>query len=180
MITDPGGRTRSSWRTHRLCLENVPETATHLLVLQDDCQPCDGFAQLVHAAIEERPDRIICLFIPGVGHLTRRVNIARNRGDRWLEFPSITFVPLVAVIYPAAIAQAIPEFADARRINVGRADDAVVSTYCRAHHVTAVATLPCLVEHLDAAPSVMRMPSGNGHPHRLAAWFEQAASGSIS
>ncbi len=130
-------------------------------------------------AIAERPDRIICLFVPGVGPLARRVALARKRRERWLEFPSITFVPTVAIVYPAGIARQIAPFADAKRVPVGRADDAVVSMFARAHHIQAIATLPSFVQHLDGVPSVMLMPSGHGHSHRLAAWFEEAPPGNV-
>ena len=173
VIIDPGG-VRSSWRTHRLCLESVPDDATHLLVLQDDAWPCDDFPALCRAAIAERPDRIICLFVPGVGNLIRRIDVARKRGDRWFDFPQITFLPLVGIVYPAEVAREIPRFADKKRIPVGRADDAVIGQFARAHKQFAVATLPSLVEHRDEVASVMRMPSGAGRPHRLAAWFQDA------
>lgn len=173
MISDPGGRQRSTWRTHRLCLEAIQPDATFACILQDDALPCDDFARLVTAAIAEQPDRIIALFVPGVGHLARTVNIARMRGQRWLDWPAISFVPLVGVVYPADIARAIPAFADAKRISVGRADDAVISQFVRAHRIHPVAILPSLVEHLDSVPSVMGMPSGRGASHRVAAWYAQ-------
>ncbi len=173
VILDPGGRIRSTWRCHRLCLEAIPDNATHLLVMQDDARPCDGFAAAVHAAILERPSRIICLFLPGAGPLLRRVTLARKNRERWIEFPSISYIPLVAVVYPADVARQIPPFADAKKIPVGRTDDAVVAMFARAHRLAACAPLPSLVEHLDSVPSVMGMPSGNGASHRRAAWFEQ-------
>ncbi len=176
VITDPGGKQRSTWRTHRLCLESIPDDATHLLCVQDDAWPCDGFAEQALTAIEERPDRILCFFVSGIGHIARSVALARKRGERWFDLPPITYVPVVAVVYPAEHARAIPAFADKRRISVGRTDDAVIATYTRANRVAVSATLPCLVEHLDSVPSVLGMPSGRGAPHRLAAWFVQTPS----
>lgn len=174
VITDPGGRQKSSWRTYRLCLESIPDDATHALIVQDDSWPCDQFAQHVHAAIEERPSSVIALFVSGAGHLMRRVNIARKQRERWLIFPQTSYIPLVATIFPAEVARRIPAFADSRRIPVARADDAVVGTFCRANRIACVATMPSLVEHLDSEPSVTGMAFGNGHPHRLAAWYVQS------
>ncbi len=173
VITDPGGKQRSTWRTHRLCLESVPDDATHLLCVQDDAWPCNGFAAAVRAAIDERPDRILCLFVSGIGHIARAVGLARKRGERWMDMPPISYVPVVAVVYPAEHARAIPAFADKRRVSVGRTDDAVIAMYTRAHRVAVSAPLPSLVEHLDGEPSILGMPSGRGAPHRLAAWFEE-------
>lgn len=178
MITDPGGKQRSSWRPHRLCLESVPDDATHLLVLQDDAWPCDDFAARAKAAIATRPHRLICFFLSGVGHFARAVNVARKRGEPWLEVPSLAYIPLVSICYPAALAREIPAFADAKRIPVGRTDDAVVGQWARARGITACAPLPCLVEHLDGVPSVTGMPSGHGSPHRRAVWYvESSAAG---
>jgi hypothetical protein len=86
--------------------------------------------------------------------------------------PSISFVPCVAIVYPAEHAVAIPEFADAKKIPVGRTDDAVVAMYARAHRVQALCTVPCLVEHLCSVPSVMGMPRGTSSKDR-AAWFKE-------
>lgn len=171
VITDPGGRNNGTWRTHRACLESVGPDATHLLVVQDDAQPCDGFAAKIHDAVADHPGKIVCAFAPGVGNILRLFHRARAGGDRYLIFPPTTFVPLVAVVYPRAHAEAAPRFADARRMSIGRADDAVISTYARANRVPVVATVPCLVEHDDDEPSLMGMPHGRGHPHRRAAWF---------
>ena len=102
----------------------------------------------------------------------RRVNVARKAGARWVTMDVRSFVPLVAVVYPAEHARAILQFTDAKKVPIHRADDAVIAGYCRANRVPVVAPLPCLVEHRDELPSVMRMPSGRGAAHRLAAWYD--------
>ncbi len=175
VIIDPGGPRLETWRSHRACLESIPDDATHLLCLQDDSLPCDGFADHALAAIEAKPDRVIALFLPGIGHVARQVLVARKRRERWLEMGASSFVPLVAVVYPAAVARAIPGYARRRRMDIGRADDAVVATYCRAHRVSAVATLPCLVEHRNDVPSAMRNGKtyATDDPRTLAVWFQQ-------
>src|SRR5687768_15651782 len=71
VIADPGGRQPSSWRTHRLCLESVPDGADQLLVIQDDGWPCERFPERATAVIDAHPTRIICFFTPGFGHLSR-------------------------------------------------------------------------------------------------------------
>lgn len=142
-------------------------------MVQDDAWPCDRFADAVHVALDERPDRIVCLFVPGVGHLVRRIWQARERRERWLDFPSTSFVPVVAIVYPREHALEIPAFVERKKIPVSRADDAVISMYARACRVPVAATLPSLVQHRDEVESIMRMPSGNGHAHRLAAWYEE-------
>lgn len=172
-VTDPGGKRPSSWRTHRACLETIPADATHLLVLQDDAIVCDRFGEAVRAAVRERPDTILCLFVPGFAPVALDVNKARKRGDRWMPWTLRSFVPVVGTIYPAAHARALVEFADARKLGPHRADDAIVAAYVRAYRVPVFATVPCLVEHDDDCVSVMRMPVGRRSRHRVAAWFAQ-------
>jgi hypothetical protein len=171
-VKDPGGPKTSTWRTHRLCLEQVGD-ASHLLVIQDDAWPCDGFDEAVVSAVEERPEAVVCLFTPGASNALRAFEQARRRGDRWVPWRAGPYVPLVATVYPAEVARAIPAFADSRKIHVGRADDAVIATYVRAHRIPVYCTVPCLVQHRDELPSVMRMPHGRGATHRLAAWYRE-------
>jgi hypothetical protein len=170
-VADPGGAKPSAWRTHRACLEALPPDATHLLVLQDDAWPCDRFHQRALAVLEEKPARIVSLFVPGFSHIRRQVNIARKKGSRWIDLDARGFVPIVAVVYPADTVAAILTFADTIRMPLVRADDAVIASYCRATRTFPAAPLPSLVEHRDELPSVMRMPYGRGQPHRVAAWF---------
>ena len=99
--------------------------------------------------------------------------MARRNGQHWMPWRITAYVPLVATVYPAAVAREIPGFADSRRMSVGRADDAVVAAYARAHPLQVWATVPCLVEHRDELVSIMKMPNGKGSPHRVAAWFQQ-------
>jgi hypothetical protein len=174
VITDPGGPKPSSWRTHRLCLESLPDAATHLLLIQDDAIPCADFADKALAAIEQHPTRIIVFFVPGFGHLTRRIEIARRKSLAFVDLPGGSFVPVVCIAYPAEIACAIPAFADARRMPVSRADDAVVGTYARAHRLFPLATVPSLVDHDDTVPSAMGMRTRPGQKHRVAALFADA------
>ncbi len=174
LVIDPGGPKTSTWRTHRLCLESIPDDATHLLVVQDDAWPCDRFAEAVHAAVAEKAESILCLFAPGAGPVARGFGMARRSGSRWMQWRISAYLPLVAVVYPAGLARQIPAFADAKRFHVGRADDAVVGAFVRAHKLQAWAAVPCLVEHRDELVSVMRMPNGRGAPHRVAAWFDES------
>lgn len=139
-------------------------------MVQDDAIPCDGFAAKITAAIAEHPATIIAAFTPGVGHLLRQFWQAQKRGDRYLSLPpNHTFVPLVAVVYPRGHAEGVLAFTVARRMSVGRADDGIVSTYARANRVPVLLTVPCLVDHDDTVPSLMGMPHGKRHSHRVAA-----------
>lgn len=172
VVTDPGGPKPSSWRTHRLCLESLPEDATHLVCLQDDALLCADFEQRLFAAISAHPARLLALFVPGFGHLRRPADLARKAGRAYMEMRVSSFLPLVGVVYPAEVAREIPSFADARRMPISRADDAVVATFVRMRRIGAVAPLPCLVEHRTDVESAMGMRPKPGAPHRQAVWFD--------
>lgn len=140
-------------------------------MLQDDAWPCENFADTIHAAIAERPKTVLCAFVPGFGHVTRPVQQARKAGQRWMPWRVRAFVPLVAIVYPAAYPQEIVAFSESRRMHAGRADDAIVGAWARAYKRPVWATVPCLVQHRDEMASVMKMVTGKAAPHRLAAWY---------
>lgn len=172
VVTDREGA--GTWATHRACLRAMPSRATHLLVVQDDAVPCAAFARKARAAIKASPGRIVCLFTPGFGFLARRVDQARGEGRAVMEFPTVAFVPLVAVVYPAAQADGLLAFADGRTwphvSRRSRADDGMVADYCRSRRIRPVATVPSLVDHDDTVPSVVK-PSHPRGRHRRAALF---------
>lgn len=173
VIQDPGGPRPSSWRTHQACLQSVPDDATHFLVLQDDAWPCADFSTRVHTAIQEQPDRILCLFVSAM-YQGRFMWQAKERGDRFLELRIRAYVPLVGVVYPADIAREILSHSVDKRTGPNRADDAVVANYVRWKRCGALATVPCLVDHRDDVPSVfpqMHKWHGKRRPHRVAALF---------
>lgn len=92
-----------------------------------------------------------------------------------MEFPSLSYIPTVAVVYPAEVAREIPRYVDLKRIPPTRTDDNVVGTFARAHRLTACATLPCLVQHRDEVPGLGGKRRGLGRPDSLAAWFVEGA-----
>lgn len=151
----------------------MPSDATHLLVLQDDAWPCENFAVAARAAIEERPETMLCLFAPGFGYVTRPMQVARKAGERWMPWRVRAFVPLVAVVYPAAFPRELVQFSENRRVHAGRADDAIVGAYARAYKRQVWASVPSLVQHRDEMVSVMKMVNGKGAPHRLAAYYSE-------
>lgn len=138
--------------------------------MQDDAILCDRFPERAVASIEERPGRLIALFVPGLSHFARASQIARRRGEAWMDIPG-GLIPLVAVVYPAAVARGIPDYCDRRRMGHRRADDAIVGQYGRAHRLLACAPLPNLVDHRDEVPSAMRVKHGTGAAHRVSVWF---------
>jgi hypothetical protein len=175
---DPDGRP-SAIRTYVECLRELPAAVTHRLVFQDDALPCAGFRELAEQAIQERPDALVAFFVPGTAAHGRRLREARANGLRWEQLPtSMSWTPTVALAWPRRYAEGFVPFADqfiARRrarnmATVG--DDPVVGSFRRAEGIQVWATVPCLVEHPDTVPSLVKKRSYEGrYPARRAAVF---------
>src|SRR5437763_3106035 len=97
---DPDGRA-SPWRTYRRALEQTPKRATHRLVIQDDAQPCDYFAEVLSAAIMARPDRLVVLCVCEVPYFAAAaVQDAAWRQQCWADIPTDSWLNVVAVVWP--------------------------------------------------------------------------------
>jgi hypothetical protein len=164
---DPGGRIADPWRSHRLALETLPESADGVLVIQDDALPVEGFVALAQAAIAERAGEMICLFAPGFRPITLAMQEAKRRHQPYATLPYLAFVPVVCIWYPAAIVSDLLDWADRRRC-VG-ADDGIVARYVRERRRLPLVTVPCLVDHDDDVPSVRGGPRIRQGAHRRAA-----------
>lgn len=158
------------WRTYLACLASLDPDAFHLLVIQDDAIVCLDFLATVEKVIEARPDSPICLFIPGVGLLRQAMLDACYRGKQWAEIPRPAFVPVVAVVWPRADAEALLAYTEAKPFARGRtSDDANVAEWMRVTRRTFWMTVPSLVDHPDDVPSLMNQPWMNGrNPARTA------------
>jgi hypothetical protein len=174
VVEDPGGDRPDTWRTHRACLEAMPEGASHLLVLQDDAALCQQFAGNLLAAVAERPEAIIALFVPGFPFLARRIEQHREKGEMFAVLPAAAFTPVVAIVYPRTHVEGLLAHTDGSRWprarQLGTADDAVVAGYVRGLRLSVLATVPSLVDHRDDVPSVAK-PSHRAGRHRRAALF---------
>jgi hypothetical protein len=175
---DPNGKP-SAIRTYIECLRRTPPGVSHRLVLQDDVKLVRDFDSRAHHALRERPDTLVAFFVPGMGLHGRWVREAAKRGDRWVQLPpSANWVPTVALAWPRKLAEAFVPFAEehvaerARRRMSTLGDDPVVGRFVRQHKLAVWATVPCLVEHPDLMPSLVKQRSYQGrNPARRAAVF---------
>lgn len=179
---DPAGLP-SPWRTFRRLLETTPELATHRVQIQDDAIVCDGFRTALEHAIEERPDRLLALFVGGAPYQwVRSILEARARGSAWAELEHYHWVPVVATVWPAWMIPEVLSFVD--RQTWPRefiADDEIVGHFCRAQDVRVLATVPSLVQHPDLEPSIIGPRTALGqNPDRVAAhWAEPGVAARI-
>jgi hypothetical protein len=121
----------------------VGEDATHHLVLQDDAIPCDGFAALVHRAIDARPETAISLFCEWGSRTANLARVAARRGWGWARAVDM-YTPSPGLVMPRETALAFAAIEDA-----GGADDLALADFLRRNGIDNLVTVPNLLEHDD-------------------------------
>lgn len=181
VVTDALSADPNPWRCFLRCLADPPDTATHLLVVQDDAVPCAGFADAVERAVAAKPDDLLSFFVGGLHNRTRRdFLIALRDGNPWCPVYFRDIHHVVCTAWPVKLAREFLHWADSTRIPGAqpvRSDDMVVGFWARTTKHTMWATVPCLVEHPDDLPSLIRKRMAQrGDKSRMAVSF--AADGS--
>lgn len=149
---DPDGPARP-WDTYRECLTQPGE---HLVILQDDALPAIGFTAAVDAIITAHPSEIICLYHGRHPHHTYLQMLrAAEACQRYARIDPVQWLPLVGVIWPGDLAnQAAGDIGDPA---LGYADDGLIAAWMHKHQLTALVTIPNIVQHDDSVPTLMRM-----------------------
>lgn len=165
VVTDRETHDPNPLRNYLRCLTD-PGDATHLCVLQDDAVVCEDFSGQVAAAVDDRPDDMLSLFVGGLPGKTR-VDFLRalQRQERWAPIYMNGITHVVAMVWPVAAAQAFVEWFPPSRPIPGarppyRSDDMVVGYWARITKRQIWAIVPCLVEHPDDVPSVAQTDRG--------------------
>jgi hypothetical protein len=150
---------------------------THLVVVQDDALPCASFEARLAAAIEQEPDALLPLFVPGNGVFRRTVHMARQAGQDWARIYSPPMVPTVALVWPVASAAAFLTVMDEKVANASPrqpliGDDGWTGRWALKTKARVMVPLPCLVQHPDIEPSLIgRKNQAGRNVARVAAWF---------
>ncbi len=161
MVTDPNpdSRTRSPLRTYLECIRQAPE-CDHLLIVQDDAWPCDGFREKATAFIEQHSDAMCAFFVPGIGSPGGAVKRALKRHETAAMLRT-TWIPTVALSWPQEAAQAFLEWAGGQyNTEVQRGDDGPVGKWRRLSGTRCMAAVPSLVQHPDVVDSIFRKKAG--------------------
>jgi hypothetical protein len=173
IVSDPESEGKpDSWRAFRACLLAMPKEATHLLCIQDDAVPCEGFAEKMATAIDQHPESVLLPFTPGFPHLRRLMLQAQSERKAFAPFTPGAFIPLVTIAFPRQVAEGLLAWADQgsgdrfRRPMRG-ADDGVVAAFARARRFRPLAMVPSIVQHDDLIASVGK--NTRSGPHRRAA-----------
>lgn len=98
---------------------------------------------------------------------------AGARGDSYAELAPSDWLPCVATLYPPEHVAGILEFVDTRKWSHGHlGDDHRLGEYVRHARITAIATVPNLVQHPDNVVSLIGTHHLNGlNPARVSCCF---------
>jgi hypothetical protein len=123
--------------------------ATHHLVLQDDAVPASGLLLAAEAAAAHLPHAALAFFAHASAWNGAATRLAVRCGRAWAEMIAPEYVPTVALLLPAAQADAFAVFA--RRQPPDLADDHAMAAFVRARRLSGYVAAPNLVEHDDSA-----------------------------
>ncbi len=169
VVEDPGADEKPNhWRSHRACLEAMPDDATHLFVVQDDVLPSPSLLPRLKTALDRHPETLLLAFVPGFPRERRIQMLAQKAGQQFAPFIFGAYVPTVAIVYPRAVVDGLLAWADQpggdrHRRPLRGADDGIVAYYCRARRIRPLAMVPCAVEHDDTAASIGKAMRRGSH-----------------
>lgn len=134
--------------TRRALVWAQTQPASHVLVLQDDALPVEGFLELATAAIDERPNHAISYYLgtgrPLQSHFTQLVTQADVDNARWIDTNRLYWG--VAWSLPTALLPALNTWLNARP---DTPTDTETGHWLRLLRVPCTHTWPCLVDHAD-------------------------------
>ena len=174
MVDRDDGR-RRPWRGYLRCLENPPQDATHLCILQDDALPCQNFNLKLRQAVAAKPDDVLSLFVGGLSGRTRKMFYAALKTGA--PFTPVYFREIhhvVALCWPITLVHEFLAWYPDAKIPGPKppvSDDAVIGYWARSQRKLFQATVPCLVEHPDDFPSVVQGANRFGDKGRRAISF---------
>ena len=153
------------WENYRRCLD-YGGAASHLLIVQDDAIPCEGFADAATKVAFKHPDTPVCLFV-GALPASTATRIRRAKPDvRYVPLTQSSFMPLVCVLWPTHLARAFLLWSETGA-RITRADDGNAARWLRSTRQQVMVTVPSLVEHDDFTPSVK---GGRDHVPGAESW----------
>ncbi len=141
------------WAGYRECLSDIPDGFDHVLVVQDDAIPCEGFAAAVEQIARRHTDDPVCLFM-GAFPSSTATRVRRSKPDvRYVPLGPTSFMPLVCVLWPVASARSFLTWSNTAA-RMTRADDGNAARWVRATKQQVWVTTPSIVQHDDGQPSV--------------------------
>jgi hypothetical protein len=148
--------------------------------LQDDVLPCTDFDARLRAAIEEKPDQLVSLFVGNMKAAgLKPYRAAQAKNENWCALHRSTrIIHVVGLVWPVEAAAAFLDWYEREgdRMPVRkphRSDDQAVGYWLKNSdpHRTLWATVPSLVEHPDDFIQVARTKQRSADAGRRAISF---------
>ncbi len=150
-VTIAWDREEDIWDTHQRAWLQVPEWATHHLVLQDDALVCEDFYQLACSAAGRMPANPISFYFGNaLNHpkIVRTTQQAQRENASWIKASGTWWG--VAVMLPRQLINDMIKFCQPRRETYDRR----LTIWCEDREHEVFYPYPSLVEHRDE-PSVL-------------------------
>lgn len=156
---DPDGPP-SAIRTYRRALEAAAaNTGRPTLILQDDAIPHPQIARFAAVIADRHAGKLAALYVGSIHACRREMLLAHKRGRRFVNMPLRHFIPTVALVWPAGVAEQLLAWLDENPRRPDRyQDDEVVKEWRVANGrspVPAIGVIPSLVRHDNAMPSLL-------------------------
>ena len=172
IITDDGGPPLSPLRGYKRCLQAIPPSVRHLVVVQDDVVVASSFRERIERIAAERPNEVVILCVCGV----------RNRTCKWFlkalwakePYTNIAhgdYHHCIGVLWPKAKAEEFLAWMETYT-KLTTSDDAAFGTWAMQTQQQVIACVPCIVQHDDTFKSVMRLVGQGGTARRAIAFSD--------
>lgn len=160
VVEDPDPRGQPNpWRCYQRCLEVAAGLEGPTTIVQDDVVLCDGFAEIAPVAAAVHPGWLTAFYVQWWGLSGNQAKMASGQGRRFAPITRHEWMPVVATCWPeGAPAECLTWLAE-KPGAVTRSDDHNVGRWLRKSQRRAVGTVPCLVDHMDDTPSLIRTRS---------------------
>ncbi len=140
------------WAGYKQCLTGLPD-CSHVLIIQDDAQPVPGFSEALERIAERWPHIPVILWLSAIpAACAGRARRAKAK-QRYIPLGPTNIVPLVAVLWPRAVAEEFAQWAEAAS-RLTRADDGNAARWARQTRQEFMVAVPSIVEHDDFTPTV--------------------------
>lgn len=175
-ITTGDQEARDPWATYKECLSFADhaahaEGATHLVIVQDDALLVPRFYERLAEHVAERPDDVLCCYVPAQpAYMARVVHAAHGAGRRFAALPGGMFTPLVCTCWPVLDAADCLIWEEAQvTARHRRCDDAQVARWLSRRRRFAQAIVPSLADHDEVTPSTLGLGRYRRHAAIVAA-----------
>lgn len=145
VVTDPEPDSRASWPAARLAWQTYPEDATHVVVLEDDAVPCEGFVSAVTLALYERPAHAVAFWAN-----RKQIADALAFGKAWQWcHPMVSYHGTVCNALPTSWVRSFVSWGDLERYDRRKPGgvDQRLREWLVGRGGRVLLSAPCLVQH---------------------------------